>query len=144
MAPVASVAEVQAVVAALLRVNKIANATHNIMAYRIHVLEKQTFMQVADLDAGCGTEDHRTWFRLGYNTTWFTQPGSHNLVHTTWLRLGYNIIQIPNRRKYNQLIFPRSVVIQDSDDDGEAAAGGRLLHLLQVSRRHCGKGIAGG
>ena len=46
MAPVGSLDDVKAVVAALLRVNKIANATHNIMAYRIYAPEKQTFMQV--------------------------------------------------------------------------------------------------
>jgi len=30
---------------------------------------------------------------------------------------------------------PRGVCIQDCDDDGESAAGSRLLHLLQVVRR---------
>ena len=29
----------------------------------------------------------------------------------------------------------RGVYQQDCDDDGEAAAGGRLLHLLQVMNR---------
>ena len=29
------------------------------------------------------------------------------------------------------------VVVQDCDDDGESAAGGRLLHLLQVSVHFC-------
>jgi hypothetical protein len=66
VAPVASVAEVRGVVAALMRSPKIRAATHNIMAFRIH-------------DAARGT--------------------------------------------YNQ----------DADDDGEAAAGGRLLHLLQIA-----------
>lgn len=46
MANVTSYVQVKAVVAALLRVNKIANATHNIMAYRIHVPDKQAFLQV--------------------------------------------------------------------------------------------------
>jgi len=66
VAEVNSLGEVQAVVAALLRVNRIASATHNIMAYRIHQAEKQMFAQ-------------------------------------------------------------------DYDDDGEAAAGGRLLMLLQLA-----------
>ncbi|GAX78693.1 hypothetical protein CEUSTIGMA_g6131.t1 [Chlamydomonas eustigma] len=66
LASVNSVEEVTAVMDALLQVTKIANATHNIMAYRIYSLDKQSF-------------------------------------------------------------------IQDSDDDGESAAGGRLLHLLQVT-----------
>jgi hypothetical protein len=66
VAPVASVAEVRGVVAALMRSPKIRAATHNIMAFRIH-------------DAARGT--------------------------------------------FNQ----------DADDDGEAAAGGRLLHLLQIA-----------
>lgn len=55
-----SYVQVKAVVAALLRVNKIANATHNIMAYRIHVPDKQAFLQVwgrrrerAGAAAGC-------------------------------------------------------------------------------------------
>ncbi|GMH42336.1 hypothetical protein BSKO_10255 [Bryopsis sp. KO-2023] len=60
------VEEVPAVMSVLLENNKIRNATHNIMAYRIEAKGKGTFMQ-------------------------------------------------------------------DYDDDGEAAAGGRLLHLLQVS-----------
>jgi putative IMPACT (imprinted ancient) family translation regulator len=66
LASVNSVDEVKTVMDALLKVNKIANATHNIMAYRIHLQEKQSFLQ-------------------------------------------------------------------DRDDDGESAAGGRLLHLLQAA-----------
>ncbi len=41
-----SLEEVKAVVAALLRINKIAAATHNMMAYRIFVAEKNAFLQV--------------------------------------------------------------------------------------------------
>lgn len=66
VAPVSSVADVRAAVAALLRVPKIRNCTHNIMAYRIR--------------------------RAGDNS------------NSTWLA--------------------------DADDDGEDAAGGRLLQLL--------------
>jgi putative IMPACT (imprinted ancient) family translation regulator len=68
VAPVGSAAEVDAVLAALLRSSKVARATHNMLAYRIAV------------------------------------PGQQGLL-------------------------------QDYDDDGEAAAGGRLLHLLQARRR---------
>lgn len=57
--------EVEVVMAVLMENNKIRNATHNIMAYRMELAEKGTF-------------------------------------------------------------------IQDYDDDRENAAGGRLLHLLQV------------
>lgn len=67
VAPITHVDQVRAVVAVLLESNKIRNATHNIMAYRIAVPDK---------------------------------PGVYH---------------------------------QDYDDDGEAAAGGRLLHLLQVA-----------
>lgn len=52
MANVTSYVQVKAVVAALLRANKIANATHNIMAYRIHVPDKQAFLQVGGRRAG--------------------------------------------------------------------------------------------
>jgi hypothetical protein len=62
--------QVKAVVTVLLESNKIRNATHNIMAYRI------------------------------------AAPGRPGVFY------------------------------QDFDDDGEAAAGGRLLHLLQVIT-HC-------
>ncbi|KAH7432505.1 hypothetical protein KP509_07G025700 [Ceratopteris richardii] len=65
LASVKSADQVQTVMEALLRNRKIAGATHNIMAYRIHVSDKGT-------------------------------------------------------------------VLQDYDDDGESAAGGRLLHLLQI------------
>ncbi|KAK9814487.1 hypothetical protein WJX72_006663 [[Myrmecia] bisecta] len=65
LAPVTSAQDVEAVMAALLQHNKIRHATHNIMAYRIHHPDKDTF-------------------------------------------------------------------VQDYDDDGEDAAGGRLLHLLQM------------
>jgi putative IMPACT (imprinted ancient) family translation regulator len=71
VAPVTEVDQVKAVVAVLLQSNKIRNATHNIMAYRISAAEGRS-----------------------------EGPG----------------------RFY-----------QDYDDDGEAAAGGRLLHLLQVA-----------
>lgn len=71
VAPVTEVDQVKAVVAVLLQSNKIRNATHNIMAYRISAAEGPS-----------------------------EGPG----------------------RFY-----------QDYDDDGEAAAGGRLLHLLQVA-----------
>eukprot|EP00878_Enallax_costatus_P008527 GHUV01008915.1.p1 GENE.GHUV01008915.1~~GHUV01008915.1.p1 ORF type:complete len:325 (+),score=92.08 GHUV01008915.1:304-1278(+) len=67
VAPVINMDQVKAVVAILLENNKIRNATHNIMAYRI------------------------------------TPPDKGNVCY------------------------------QDFDDDGEAAAGGRLLHLLQVA-----------
>lgn len=73
VAPVTDVQQVKAVVAVLLESNKIRNATHNIMAYRIAVPDK---------------------------------PG---------------------------------VFVQDCDDDGEAAAGGRLLHLLQVAGASLGR-----
>lgn len=67
VAPVTTVEQVKAVVAILLENNKIRNATHNIMAYRIAVPDKS------------------------------------------------------------------NVFYQDFDDDGEAAAGGRLLHMLQIA-----------
>lgn len=66
VAAVTDVEQVKAVMAILLENNKIRNATHNIMAYRI------------------------------------AAPGRPGVFY------------------------------QDCDDDGEAAAGGRLLHLLQV------------
>ncbi len=31
----------------------------------------------------------------------------------------------------------KNVLVQDCDDDGESAAGGRLLHLLQVLQHSC-------
>ena len=39
-----------------------------------------------------------------------------------------------NFRLYDEC---RGVFVQDCDDDGETAAGGRLLHLLQVSSNEC-------
>mmetsp|Transcript_8016 Transcript_8016/g.19690 ORF Transcript_8016/g.19690 Transcript_8016/m.19690 type:complete len:585 (+) Transcript_8016:120-1874(+) len=66
LAPVRSTDEVFAVVAILMENNKVRNATHNIMAYRIYMPEKSTFNQ-------------------------------------------------------------------DCDDDGEACAGGRLLHMMQAA-----------
>jgi hypothetical protein len=72
VAAVESVADVKAVVAALLRVPKIRNCTHNIMAYRIR-----------------------------------RESGGSSTTATTWLA--------------------------DCDDDGEDAAGGRLLQLLHSS-----------
>lgn len=33
---------------------------------------------------------------------------------------------------YRLLDSSKGVLVQDCDDDGESAAGGRLLHLLQV------------
>lgn len=68
VAPVASKADVAAVISVLMRNNKVARASHNMSAFRIRIPEKGTFLQ-------------------------------------------------------------------DCDDDGEAAAGSRLLHLLQVRSR---------
>lgn len=65
LAPVTSTEDVQNCMTSLLQHNKIRNATHNILAYRIYV------------------KDRDAW-------------------------------------------------LQDYDDDGEDAAGGRLLHLLQI------------
>ena len=45
LAPVMSVEEVHAVLAMLLTNNKIQRATHNMMAYRIHVPDRNTFLQ---------------------------------------------------------------------------------------------------
>ncbi|XP_028592995.2 protein IMPACT isoform X6 [Podarcis muralis] len=65
LAPVVSPKQVKNVLAELYKNKKIASATHNIYAYRIHCEDKQTFLQ-------------------------------------------------------------------DCEDDGETAAGGRLLHLMQI------------
>lgn len=64
VAPITSVAQVESMMSALLRSNKVARATHNMLAYRVAQ------------DTGA--------------------------------------------------------LLQDFDDDGETAAGSRLLHLLQV------------
>ncbi|XP_020641401.3 protein IMPACT isoform X2 [Pogona vitticeps] len=65
LAPIVSPKQVKSVLAELYKNKKIANATHNIYAYRIYCEDKQTFLQ-------------------------------------------------------------------DCEDDGETAAGGRLLHLMQI------------
>ncbi|KAJ7338756.1 hypothetical protein JRQ81_012658 [Phrynocephalus forsythii] len=65
LAPVVTPKQVKSVLAELYKNKKIANATHNIFAYRIYCEDKQTFLQ-------------------------------------------------------------------DCEDDGETAAGGRLLHLMQI------------
>jgi len=70
--PVNDEMEVEAMIEILFRHNKIRNATHNILAYRIHQAENNTWLQ--DSDDGVGP-----------------------------------------------------------DDAGEDAAGGRLLHMLQIS-----------
>ena len=36
-----------------------------------------------------------------------------------------------------RLLDSRGVLVQDCDEDGETAAGGRLLHLIQVCTAHC-------
>ena len=46
LAPVKSTDEVEKVMATLLTNGKIQRATHNIMAYRMAVLDKDTFLQV--------------------------------------------------------------------------------------------------
>ncbi|XP_042299349.1 protein IMPACT-like isoform X3 [Sceloporus undulatus] len=69
LAPVVSPKQVKNVLAELYKNKKIANATHNIYAYRIYCEDKQTFLQ-------------------------------------------------------------------DCEDDGETAAGGRLLHLMQILDVH--------
>ena len=46
LAPVKNTDEVEKVMTALLTNGKIQRATHNIMAYRIAVLDKDTFLQV--------------------------------------------------------------------------------------------------
>ena len=55
LAPVKSTDEVEKVMATLLTNGKIQRATHNIMAYRIAVLEKDTFLQVRSVTCtpGC-------------------------------------------------------------------------------------------
>mmetsp|Transcript_19348 Transcript_19348/g.50464 ORF Transcript_19348/g.50464 Transcript_19348/m.50464 type:complete len:215 (-) Transcript_19348:243-887(-) len=50
VATVHSAAEVEQVMETLLRNNKIRNATHNIMAYRIHCPDRGTFLQDHDED----------------------------------------------------------------------------------------------
>ena len=54
LAPVMSVEEVQAVLATLLTNNKIQRATHNIMAYRIHIPDRSTLLQAWPLLLGVG------------------------------------------------------------------------------------------
>ena len=46
LAPVKSTDEVEKVMATLLTNGKIQRATHNIMAYRVAVIDKDTFLQV--------------------------------------------------------------------------------------------------
>ena len=49
LAPVRSLEEVEAVMATLLTSNKLQRATHNMMAYRIAVPDKDTFLQAKRL-----------------------------------------------------------------------------------------------
>jgi len=46
LAPVTSLDDVKRAMAALLTNTKLQRATHNIMAFRIHIPEKDTFLQV--------------------------------------------------------------------------------------------------
>ena len=52
LAPVTSLAEVHAVMATLLTNNKVQRATHNMMAYRIHMPERDAFLQVSRVHCG--------------------------------------------------------------------------------------------
>jgi hypothetical protein len=72
LAPVTSVSQVLAVVNALLQNNKIRNASHNMMAYRIHMSEKNTFLQVGgrlSRDGHIGT-----WRSLGLRLAGHVMP----------------------------------------------------------------------
>ena len=63
LAPVKSTDEVEKVMTTLLTNGKIQRATHNIMAYRIAVLDKDTFLQVRSVP--CTPERLQTLCNLG-------------------------------------------------------------------------------
>lgn len=102
--------DVKAVMDVLLANRKIASATHNIMAYRISSLSKTQEPVV------------RTTIRPLLCGCW------HCLKHPValpWPR-------IPGSKFPDSLLSSIFQIIQDCDDDGESAAGGRLLHMLQI------------
>ncbi|GBB87175.1 hypothetical protein RclHR1_13610003 [Rhizophagus clarus] len=54
-----------------------------------------------------------------------------NLVRTTML-LDKKIAKATHNIMAYRIVQENGIVLQDNDDDGETAAGGRLLHLLQL------------
>ena len=70
------------------------------------------------------------------NTTAITTPASHRKLSTATHNITAYRIRIPNAKADTNTNTTTSstpfTIFQDHDDDGEKAAGGRLLHLLQV------------
>lgn len=93
------------------------------MAYRIEQPDKQTFMQARNCSARhlAGMQHNK----LPLHTL---MPSPHAVL--AWLPKFSALCSAACATKNSS---GRPPVLQDYDDDGEAAAGGRLLHLLQMT-----------
>lgn len=160
VAPVSSFEEVAAIMDALLSISKIRAATHNIMAYRIEhggagagagsgAAGKSSFLQVGARGFACGGGA----VRLGPSAV--SGHGAERAVLTLLTRVLPALLMVCARTNtttakegtrplvtqlspFTLSMCAAHAVIshvpgQDYDDDGETAAGGRLLHLLQAA-----------
>ena len=99
---------------------QVQRATHNIMAYRIFLKDSKSFLQVRSMP-GCFSMSAIVLLNLKAACT------SMPLVLKP---LGMRSKIAP--RCQSSMMHECSSGMQDFDDDGESAAGGRLLHLLQI------------
>ena len=126
LAPVVSTEEVQAVLATLLTNNKVQRATHNMMAYRIHISDRNTYLQVIG-SAGLTLSLRMILCMLGvaFSQTAGDEVKGDLLSH--WGERAVAGIAVK--------ALPDNAILhgpQDFDDNGESAAGARLLKLLQI------------
>ena len=121
----------------LLANNKIRAATHNIMAYRIESPDKPGVFQQVGGAGGALKSTRRGEGATALNCKAFAAPA----LPPCLLAFRY-LAQCPAPVKFCQVCLNQGVplvpepswvlCLQDCDDDGEQAAGGRLLHLLQA------------
>ena len=123
LAPATRLAHVHAAMEILMRSNKIRAASHNMMAYRIQLAEG-SFLQVRArgrlLQSSTSMLDPSVLGAVGLWEGWLdgrmAPPPASGAAPVA-------VIQVP---------APLLLAAQDCDDDGESAAGGRMLHLLQM------------
>ena len=108
VAPVQSLEEVQAVMAALLTNNKLQRATHNIMAYRIYLPGRVTHLQVR----------------------YFAQLAIRTFIRVISCCFAPSMLGDSRVSYLSAAPLQHMQWLQDYDDDGETAAGSRLLKLL--------------
>ena len=127
-----SVEDIEAVMSVLLQNGKVQRATHNIMAFRIYLPDKGTYLQVSGTYSILRQSSRDQFCDCIISLL----PLLVSEITTGADKANACLYYTENHDNDAKLLASGTcsdtIPFQDFDDDGESAAGARLLHLLQI------------